>query len=202
MLTFGGIPKASGAIFRYHEISIIEYYKDKALGFLNYYKPAVNYYNVKKLVDYHLRWSLLHTLAGKHRSRIHEIIRKYGKTPRVVLVDNKKELILATFLSPNEINHRNRGFLIASDPFLAFKHIDKPLVKLSVPKVLFSRQCAVMGCLHKDIEIYHIKALKCVRRGFTMASMKSNDKPYQRSNTIESVLNSEQILLCKFHHPD
>lgn len=57
MISLGGSPKASGAIFRYHDISIIEYYKEKALDFLNYYSPAVNYYNVKKLADYHLRWS-------------------------------------------------------------------------------------------------------------------------------------------------
>lgn len=55
MISFGGSPKASGAIFRYHDISIIEYYKEKALGFLNYYRPAVNYYDVKKLADYYLR---------------------------------------------------------------------------------------------------------------------------------------------------
>lgn len=58
-------PKASGAIFRYHELTIINYYKEKALGFLNYYKPASNYHDVKKLVDYHMKWSLLHTLADK-----------------------------------------------------------------------------------------------------------------------------------------
>lgn len=55
MVNKGGSPKASGAVFKYHDISIIEYYKQKALGFLNYYRPASNYHAVKKLVDYHLR---------------------------------------------------------------------------------------------------------------------------------------------------
>ena len=69
MISNQGKPKASGAVFRYHELSIINYYKEKALGFLNYYKPAVNYHDVKKLVDYHMRWSLLHTLAGKYKKK-------------------------------------------------------------------------------------------------------------------------------------
>lgn len=55
MLSKSGSPKASGVIFRYHEISIIKYYKQKALGFLNYYNPANNFHIVKKLVDYHMR---------------------------------------------------------------------------------------------------------------------------------------------------
>ena len=66
MLDKSGKPKACGAVFRYHDISIIEYYKSKVLGFLNYYRPAVNFHEVKKLMDYHLRLSLIHTLAGKH----------------------------------------------------------------------------------------------------------------------------------------
>ena len=64
MLSKNGSPRANGLIFRYHEVFIIEFYKQKALCFLNYYKPAVNFYQVKKLVNYHLRWSLIYTLAG------------------------------------------------------------------------------------------------------------------------------------------
>tara|TARA_Y100000385_G_C12832575_1_gene525212 strand:+ start:480 stop:731 length:252 start_codon:yes stop_codon:yes gene_type:complete len=55
MISNTGKPKASGVLFRYHDISIIEYYKQKALGLLNYYKPANNFHGVKKLIDYHLR---------------------------------------------------------------------------------------------------------------------------------------------------
>lgn len=55
MVSKGGKPKASGMIFKYHEISIIEYYRQKAFGFLYYYRPATNYHAVKKLVDYHMR---------------------------------------------------------------------------------------------------------------------------------------------------
>lgn len=58
MLLDQGKPKASGTIFRYHELSII-----------NYYKLAGNYHDVKKLVDYHMIWLLIHTLAGKYKKK-------------------------------------------------------------------------------------------------------------------------------------
>lgn len=117
MISNQGKPKASGAIFRYHELSIINYYKEKALGFLNYYKPASNYHDVKKLVDYHMRWSLLHTLAGKHKKKVYQIIKQYGKSPKVILEDPEgKSKVLSVFLTPNEINHRSRRFTKSHDP--------------------------------------------------------------------------------------
>ena len=200
MLSSGGSPKASGVVFRYHDISIIEYYKEKALCFLNYYKPAVNYHEIKKLVDYHFRWSLLHTLAGKYKSKVRETIKKYGKTPKVVMRDDKKELILASFLTPNEINHRNKGFFTAFDPFFEFENIDRPIVKLFIPKALFFKKCAIIGCLNKDIKVYHVKVLTRVRKGFTIGSIKSNGKTLKESVMIESALNRKQIPLCKVHY--
>lgn len=117
MLSDSGKPKANGTCFRYHEISIIDYYKQKALGFLNYYKPAANFHEVKKLADYHMRWSLLHTLAGKHNKKVYQIIKQYGKTPKIVLEDqNGKSKTLSAFLTPNDINHKTRNFNKSFDP--------------------------------------------------------------------------------------
>jgi hypothetical protein len=111
MISNKGKPKANGTMFKYNELSVIEHYKQKALGFLNYYKPAVNFHEVKKLVNYHMRWSLLHTLAGKHKKKIYEIIKQYGKTPKVIMENKEgKTKTLSSFLTPNEINHRSRGF--------------------------------------------------------------------------------------------
>jgi len=61
-------------------------------------------------VDYHLRWPLIHTFAGKHSTKVHQIISSYGKTPKVMLDFNGKLRQLASFLTPNEVNHRSRGF--------------------------------------------------------------------------------------------
>lgn len=55
ILSNNGKPKANETCFRYHEFLIIDYYKQKALRFLNYYKPAANFHYIKKLVNYHMR---------------------------------------------------------------------------------------------------------------------------------------------------
>jgi hypothetical protein len=51
----GTTPKACGFLFKYHDISIIEFFKQKGLNLLSYYRPTVNFHEVKKLVDYHIR---------------------------------------------------------------------------------------------------------------------------------------------------
>lgn len=201
MLSKGGNPKASGAIFRYHEISIIEYYKQKALGFLNYYRPAVNFHEVKKFADYHIRWSLIHTLAGKHKKKVHQIIKKYGKAPKVVLEDGSgNDKILAAFLTHNEVNNRSRGFNKSFDPMVHLENLDKPIMKLSVPRALFSNRCAVINCTNVDIEVHHVRALERVKHGYLVESIKSKNKSLRGSSKIESALNRKQIPLCREHH--
>ena len=202
MLDKGGKPKANGAVFRYHDISIIEHYKFKALGFLNYYRPAVNYHEVKKLVDYHLRWSLIHTLAGKHTTKVHQIISSYGKSPKVMLESNGKTHELASFLTPNDVNHRTRGFTKSRDVYHYLEDLDKPLVRLSIPKALFARKCAVSGCTNNDIEVHHVRALRRTKKGFLVESIKSGNKTLKGSVMVESVLSRKQIPLCREHHKE
>ena len=202
MLDKGGKPKANGAVFRYHDISIIEHYKSKALGFLNYYRPAVNYHEVKKLVDYHLRWSLIHTLAGKHTTKVHQIISSYGKSPKIVLESNGKSHELASFLTPNDVNHRTQGFTKSRDVYHYLGDLDKPLVRLSIPKALFAGKCAVNGCTNSDIEVHHVRALRRTKKGFLVEYIKSGNKTLKGSAMVESALLRKQIPLCREHHKE
>jgi len=202
MISKGGKPKANGAVFRYHDISIIEYYKAKAIGFLNYYRPAVNYHEVKKLVDYHLRWSLIHTLAGKHTTKVHKIISSYGKSPKIVLEFDGKTKELASFLTPNEINHRIRGFTKSYDVYHHLEDLNKPLVRLSIPKALFAGKCAVNECTNNDIEVHHVRALRRTKKNFLVESIKSGNKTLKNISMVESALSRKQIPLCREHHKE
>ena len=201
MISESGKPKACGFAIKYADISIIEFFRQKALGFLNYYKPASNFHEVKKIANYHLRWSLIHTLAAKFSTKVHKVISKYGKTPKVILVDGEKQKILAEFLTPNDINNRSRGFLTTEDPFHFRDNLDKPLVRLSVPKALFAKKCAVLDCTNTDIEVHHVRALRRVRHGYSLDSIQSRGKRIKRAYAkVESALNRKQIPLCKEHH--
>ena len=200
MISNAGKPKACGFALKYADISIIEFFRQKALGFLNYYKPASNFHEIKRLVNYHLRWSLIHTLAAKYSTKVHKVIAKYGKTPKVKLVEAKKEKTLAEFLTPNDINNRSRGFLTSEDPFYFKQNLDKPLVKLSVPKALFAKKCAVSGCMNTNIQMHHVRSLRRVRYGSALESIKSKSKRIKRKYAkVESSLNRKQIPLCTKH---
>ena len=194
MLDKSGKPKACGAVFGYHDISIIEYYKSKALGILNYYRPAANFHEVKKLSDYHLRWSLLHTLAGKHTTKVHEIIKSYGKTPKVELESNGKFHELASFLTPNNINPYSRFYQISRRVPLSWG-LDMPLVKLSIPKALFAGKCAVIDCANTDIEVHHVRSLRRTKKGYAVESIKSGKKPIKDQPWL-NLLFRENRYLC------
>lgn len=144
---------------------------------------------------------MIHTLAAKYSTKVHKVISKYGKTPKIKLVKDTKEKTLAEFLTPNDINNRSRGFLIFEDPFHFKQNLDKPLVKLSVPKALFAKKCAVSDCTNTDIQVHHVRSLRRVRHGYALESIKSKGKRIKREYAkVESALNRKQIPLCTEHH--
>lgn len=197
------VPKANGIVLKYHDAAIIEFYKNKAKGLLEYYKPGNNLHELKKTLDYHMRYSLLHTLAAKHKKKLHQIIEVYGKTPILYVkgkAENAKPRVLAKYLTPAEINTTTRGHNLKEDPITYHEGLDKPIAKLSIPRMLFE-QCSVKGCENTDIEIHHIRKLQRRIRGFVIQSVqtktKENNNPLQ---IIESSLHRKQIPLCKAHH--
>ena len=119
---------------------------------------------------------MIHTLAGKHKKKTYEIIRIYGKTPKIVLEVKGKNKVLASYLTENEINHRARGFTRSVDPIKYLENLDRPIVKLSIPRALFSNKCAVIDCPNKDIEMHHINELKRIKHGYFIESIKSGKK--------------------------
>ena len=144
---------------------------------------------------------MLHTLAGKHSIKIHQIIKKYGKSPKVILMtEEKKEKILTEFLTPNDIIHRSRGFVISYDPIYFKDNLDKPIVKFSIPKTLFVNKCVIIDCKNSDIEIHSVRALDRVRYCYNIKFMKSKNKSLEKYVKIESALNKKQISICKKHY--
>ena len=111
-----------------------------------------------------------------------------------------KSKILSVFFTPNEINHRSRGFTKSHDPINSRNDLDKPISKLSMPKVLFAEKYAVKDCTNKEIEVHHMRVLQRVKHGYRIESIKSKNKSLKESFKIESALNRKQIPLCRHHH--
>jgi len=62
---------------------IIDWFSLKASGIWNYYSCADNIWDVKQLINWKLRYSLLGTLAMKHKFSIKQCISKYSVSPAV-----------------------------------------------------------------------------------------------------------------------
>lgn len=142
-------------------MAIIQYFTNKAKGILNYYCICKNFWKVKQLVNYQMRWSLIHTLAGKYKSKVHKIISKFGKTPQVLIKDKNENIRrICSFLTPEEIQHMPVTKIVEisfEDIELIFK---TPIHRLSVPKIIY-QNCAIINCNETQIRLHHIKKLAC-----------------------------------------
>ncbi len=61
-----------------------------AQGLLEYYSCCDNFYKVRHLVDYYIRWSAIFTLAKKHKTSARVIIRRYTKHLLITTYEGKK----------------------------------------------------------------------------------------------------------------
>jgi hypothetical protein len=74
-----------------------------------------NLNTIKKIITYHLRYSLLHTLACKHKCSIKYIFEKYSKR---IIVSGRYNFEVS-FLNLAEISNIKKKFLInhVEDPY-------------------------------------------------------------------------------------
>jgi hypothetical protein len=79
MISKKGRPTSVRGLTSQDASTIIQWYGYVAHGLLSYYRCCDNSASVKKMVDYHLRWSCFHTLAEKFKTSLNKIIRIYGK---------------------------------------------------------------------------------------------------------------------------
>lgn len=101
-------PKAIGRLIHVPDDLIIKWYTQVGRGLLNYYRCCRNFHKVKNYVDYMVRWSAIHTLAGKHKSSSRKIIAKHTKD---LIIKDREGFVTAQFLSTQEIRTMGRKFL-------------------------------------------------------------------------------------------
>jgi hypothetical protein len=100
-------PRAIGRLIHVPDDKIVSWYKAVGMGLLSYYSCCQNFYKVKNYVDYMVRWSAIHTLAGKHKSSCKKIIAKHSKD---LIIKDKDDFTLASFISSQEIKSMKRQF--------------------------------------------------------------------------------------------
>ena len=114
-------PRFVPGLINEDDSTIIQWYTHKARGYLNWFRCADNFEEVKALVNYHLRYSLLRTLATNRNITQGKAIRICGLTPKVITKDrDDKPRVVAQFLEPHTIRSMSKKFLVGSqEPTLA-----------------------------------------------------------------------------------
>ena len=108
----GSFPVSKPILSQQHDLDIIQHYTQLARGLLNFYSCADNKWRLVRVINWYLRYSLLHTLAHKHNKTIKQTISLYSITPAIWRKDHKGKLIrLISFIDPLEVNTMKKGFL-------------------------------------------------------------------------------------------
>ena len=99
------IPSVVGYILYLPDDLIVRWFSSLAYDILNNYRCCDNFYMVKNLVDYQIRWSAIFTLTAKHKSTTHKTIKTYTKDLRIT---NQHGTELASFPSGSMIKALNK----------------------------------------------------------------------------------------------
>lgn len=94
---------------------IITYYNIVAHDLFSYFRCVDNINTIKKIITYHIRYSLLLTLAHKHKSSLKKVLNFYGKEIKTLNNYNKK----VSFINSIEITSKKKKFLTKKirDPY-------------------------------------------------------------------------------------
>lgn len=142
---------------------IVSWYSLKANGLWNYYCCADNIWELKKILNWVLRYSLLGTLASKYKSSIKQMINKYTLAPKIVYTDRKKgkehTSSLAAYPSREYFNKKKKDFNSSSLAPIELESILRARVNtLNVIRIM-NRKCEVINCENDAQEIHHIRKL-------------------------------------------
>ena len=143
-------PTGVGFLSPLSDQDIIDWFSLKASGIWNYYSCVDNIWDVKQLINWKLRYSLLGTLAMKHKSSIKQCINKYSVSPTVFyeyeIEGEKSEDVLAKFPTKESINNKKKVFNDSSIGFMELERIIRIKANtLNAIKIMDSK-CAVVGC--------------------------------------------------------
>jgi group II intron reverse transcriptase/maturase len=193
IMSKGGKPSALVALQNENPRHISQYYASVARGFLEYYSPATNFHRLKGIVNYHIRWSLLHTLARKHRTSLKKVIEIYGKN----LEHNADTK--GTFPSKSVIAGWKRGFRSTTDaPTNPSEHLNR--IWLRRTRLVDGSVCIVEGC-ELPPEMHHVRQIKA--RTDRKGNVSVINSKGIRKDGIQAYMiskNRKQLALCPEHH--
>lgn len=192
-------PKAIGRLIHVPDDKIVSWYKAVGISLLNYYSCCQNFYKIKDYVDYMVRWSAIHTLAGKHKSSCKKIILKYTKD---LVIHDRNGNLLISFMSSHEIKTMRRQFKINVSKDAADKVLNQIWAKFTRTN-FFGAECAVKGCQNSKIEWHHVNKLSRMKDHLGNVSVITRKgRRVSGTEAFKVAFNRKQIPLCHEHHDD
>jgi len=146
-----------------------------------------------------VRWSAIHTLAGKHKMSCKKIIEKHTKN---LIIKDSKGFILATFMKSKEIRTMRRQFKSDVSRDAAKKALDQIWAKFTRTS-FFGAKCAVKGCNNPNIEWHHVNKLSRMKDHLGKVSVVTRKgRRVNGTDAFTVAFNRKQIPLCTEHHKD
>lgn len=191
-----GGPTAVRSLCSQEESVIVRWYGHVAHGLLAYYRCCDNLHVIKRFVDYHLRWSCLHTISTKFKSTLANTISKYSKD---LLVDEKKGKPYSPFPSTDYIRALRKEFLANAQIEMSVRLSRLFLRTQRLP--LAGEKCLVEGCGETKVEMHHVrKLLRESKDG--KVTIRGKSRPISGYEAVMASLNRKQIPLCSKHHAE
>lgn len=192
-------PCSKANITSVSDYNIIQYFNSVAHGLLSYYRCADDFYKMKSIVNWFVRYSAISTLKHKHKMASRKVvIQKYGEDLKVSNHKGYKTSLI------------DRQYVMGLKQDYLMKPDTSWTEKLTRVWITFSKQenflskCSVKNCFtpFDNIEIHHIKKLyrKIDENGQVI--IKNRSKKLKGWRAIEAGLKRKQIPLCRKHHKE
>ena len=139
------------------DLEILNQYNAEIRGLYNYYRLANNV-TVLNNFYYVMRYSMLKTFAGKYRTRISKIIRKYRQGKDFVVEYPKKNGKVGKVLFYNNGFCRNTK-VESGNPDIVARVVEN-YGRNSLIKRLQANKCEWCGAENVPLEIHHVRKLK------------------------------------------
>lgn len=139
------------------DLEILNQYNAEIRGLYNYYRLANNV-SVLNNFYYVMRYSMLKTFAGKYRTRISKIIRKYRQGKDFVVEYPKKNGMVGKVLFYNDGFRRNTKVESGTPDIIA--RVVENYGRNSLIKRLQANKCEWCGAENVPLEIHHVRKLK------------------------------------------
>ncbi|KAK9069250.1 hypothetical protein SSX86_013366 [Deinandra increscens subsp. villosa] len=181
-----GRPRPISSLMVLEDVDIIKWHTGVGKRWLDYFCCCHNFKIVKTVVNYHMRFSCILTLAEKHESTKREAIKHYTKDLRVFDVNGNEELFF-----PSEREIRMMGDKNLVDPKPVDGALTMMLTRLATDEDLY--RCGAHFCQRFDTIVYRIRLL---HKDLSMSDEKSW---VLGMGVIPGVFDRKCVPLCPDH---